>query len=128
MIDLFLCGNANKKRCQACESAVRNETTEYSGLSIRVKRPPKLDPARRPPWLAPPLLLRGTCRPSRLYIRPLPPRRPTVLMHHPSQPPLDIQHAALSPSSGPSDCAPRQALSRVRSVSPVRPPDLHGPT
>src|SRR5271163_3122546 len=86
-------------------------------LTIWVKRAPKLDSVRRPPWLASPLLFRGTCRPSRLYIRPLPPRRPTVLMHHLSQPPLDIQHAALSPSSGPSDCAPRQSFWRPQCVT-----------
>jgi len=50
----------------------------------------------------------------------LPPRRPAVLMHHPSQAHLDIQRAALSPSSGPSNCA-HASLSGVRRMPPVRP-------
>jgi hypothetical protein len=53
-----------------------------------------------------------------LYIRPLPLRPPAVPMHHPSQAPLDIHHAALSPSSGPADCASlRQSFWRPQDVT-----------
>jgi len=54
--------------------------------------------------LASPLLLDGTCHPSCLYIRPLPPGESTLLRHHLSQPALEIHHAALSFSSWPLDC------------------------
>jgi hypothetical protein len=93
-------------------------------LSIWVKWAPKLDLILIPS----PLLFSRSLPGLRLYIRPLYPDDPTVLMHHPSQPPPRYQ--------------PRRFVSllpahRLRNLTPVFLAsvgcyrfnlDLHGPT